>query len=107
MQRFLARKKDFVAGARVGRNPTYESMITGATSGGRTSGAEPAWNQREKNSMCGDPISQGSTCQISEAYSWMVRSEENFPARATFRIAFRIHPLRSLYAASTRSCVWM
>ena len=52
-------------------------------------------------------ISHGSTCQISDAYSRMVRSDENFPARATFRMAFRIHPLRSLYAASTRSCVWM
>jgi hypothetical protein len=40
-------------------------------------------------------ISQGLTCQIWEAYSRMVRSDENFPARATFRIAFLIHPLRS------------
>ena len=39
--------------------------------------------------------SQGWTCQISEAYSLMVRPEENFPPRATFRIALRSQPSTS------------
>jgi methylated-DNA-protein-cysteine methyltransferase-like protein len=33
--------------------------------------------------------------QICEAYSWIVRSDENFPLRATFRIAIRVHRSRS------------
>ena len=34
-------------------------------------------------------------CQISAAYSAMVRSLENFPELATFRMALRAHPSRS------------
>ncbi|BDG04550.1 hypothetical protein AMOR_35460 [Anaeromyxobacter oryzae] len=36
------------------------------------------------------PTRTGGTFQISSAYSRMVRSEENFPVRATFRIAMRV-----------------
>lgn len=34
---------------------------------------------------------QGATLHISEAYSAIVRSLENFPEFATLRIAFRVH----------------
>src|SRR5208337_905164 len=37
-------------------------------------------------------IIQGSRRQISEAYCLIVRSEENFPARATLMIAFLCQP---------------
>ena len=37
----------------------------------------------------------GPTRQISEAYSVIVRSEENLPARATLRMALRLQPSRS------------
>jgi hypothetical protein len=40
---------------------------------------------------------QGSTFQISVAYSAMVRSLENFPDPATFRIALRDHSSGSAY----------
>ena len=50
--------------------------------------------RRYAGSACKGVTSQGSTCQISDAYSWIVRSEENFPARATFMIAFRAQASR-------------
>ena len=34
---------------------------------------------------------QGCACQMSLAYSVMVRSLENLPEPATLRIAFRVH----------------
>lgn len=42
--------------------------------------------------------------QISSAYSWIVRSVENFPLPATLMIDMRSHVFLSRYAASTRSC---
>ena len=44
----------------------------------------------------------GSTFQMSAAYSAMVRSLENFPDPATFRIAWRAHPSGSAYNAHRR-----
>src|SRR5256885_4409645 len=41
----------------------------------------------------------GLTCQMSDAYSAIVRSLENFPELATFRIALRAHASRSAYSA--------
>src|ERR1700740_1036570 len=41
----------------------------------------------------------GLTCQISAAYSAIVRSLENFPELATFRIALRAQPSGSAYSA--------
>lgn len=38
---------------------------------------------------------QAFTFQMSDAYSAIVRSLENFPEPATFRIALRVHPSRS------------
>ena len=35
-------------------------------------------------------MGQGTTFQIFEAYSVIVRSDENFPAQAVFRIALRV-----------------
>src|SRR5712692_1667134 len=41
----------------------------------------------------------GLTCQMSAAYSAMVRSLENFPELATFRMALRAHASGSAYSA--------
>jgi len=41
----------------------------------------------------------GLACQMSAAYSAMVRSLENLPALATFRIALRAHASGSAYSA--------
>ena len=43
----------------------------------------------------------GLTCQISAAYSAIVRSLENFPELATFRIALRAHEFWSVYSAQS------
>ena len=43
-------------------------------------------------------------CQISSTYSWIVRSEENFPECATFKIALFAQFFSSLYASITRFC---
>src|SRR5438876_7928553 len=43
----------------------------------------------------------GVTCQMSAAYSAMVRSLENFPELATFRMAVRAHASRSTYSAQS------
>ena len=43
-------------------------------------------------------------CQISSTYSWIVRSEENLPACAVFRIAFFAQPFSSAYIWEIRSC---
>src|SRR5690348_3948135 len=40
----------------------------------------------------------GFACQISDAYSAIVRSLENLPEPATFRIALRAHAPRSAYS---------
>ena len=45
-----------------------------------------------------------SKCQISCTYSSMVRSEENLPQQATFKIADFAQPSRSRYFASTCFC---
>src|SRR3989442_8011196 len=45
----------------------------------------------------------GLTCQMSAAYSAMVRSLENFPELATFRMAVRTHAFRSTYSAQSLS----
>ena len=47
---------------------------------------------------------QGSALQISAAYSAMVRSLENLPLLATFRIALCAHAPESEYSAPSRSC---
>ena len=57
--------------------------------------ATPSFETASYSLASGLTPSQGWTCQISEAYSLMVRSEENFPARATFRIALRSQPSTS------------
>jgi hypothetical protein len=44
----------------------------------------------------------GLTFQISAAYSAMVRSLENFPEPATFRIALRVHSSAFEYKSSSR-----
>src|SRR5262249_22386620 len=41
----------------------------------------------------------GFTCQMSAAYSAIVRSLENFPEPPMLRIAFRAHAARSAYSA--------
>src|SRR4051794_37998613 len=45
------------------------------------------------------------TRQISCAYSQIVRSDENFPDRATLRIDIRLHWVGSWYTVLTSSCV--
>ena len=45
----------------------------------------------------------GCTFQISLAYSAMVRSLENFPEPATFKIALLAHALGSRYKSMSRS----
>ena len=57
--------------------------------------ATPSFEVAPYSLASGLTPSQGWTCQISEAYSLMVRSDENFPARATFRIALRSQPSTS------------
>src|SRR5271169_3108885 len=44
-------------------------------------------------------IGHGFTFQISVAYSAIVRSLENFPEPATFKMALRAHPSGSAYNA--------
>ena len=51
-----------------------------------------------------DYSSSLSRCQISFAYSSMVRSELNLPECATFRIAERAQPSVSRYFASILFC---
>src|SRR5882724_1257689 len=41
----------------------------------------------------------GLTCQMSDAYSAIVRSLENFPELATFTMAARAHAPESAYSA--------
>jgi len=45
----------------------------------------------------------GGTFQISSQYSRIARSDENFPARAVFRIDIRVQRSGSCHAALTRS----
>src|SRR6266851_7702783 len=42
------------------------------------------------------------TCQMSAAYSAMVRSLENLPELATFRMALRAHSSESAYSVTSR-----
>ena len=51
-------------------------------------------------------IGQGSACQISRAYSVMVRSLENFPEEAMFRTALRDQFSLSAYNSANRACAW-
>jgi len=44
----------------------------------------------------------GFACQISAAYCAMVRSLENFPEPATFRMALRAHASGSAYKSHSR-----
>src|SRR5258705_3902743 len=44
----------------------------------------------------------GLTCQMSAAYSEIVRSLETFPDPATFRMAVRAHAAGSAYSARRR-----
>src|SRR2546422_10511823 len=44
----------------------------------------------------------GFTCQMSDAYSAIVRSLENLPEPATFRIALRAHAPESAYTSQRR-----
>src|SRR5215831_17449770 len=46
---------------------------------------------------------QGFTCQMSDAYSAIVRSLENFPEPATLRMALRAHAAGSAYSAPRRA----
>lgn len=46
---------------------------------------------------------QGLTCQMSSAYSRMVRSEENLPLPAVYMMDLRVHSAWSLYTSSTSS----
>src|SRR5262249_26791302 len=46
----------------------------------------------------------GFTPQMSAAYSLIVRSLENFPEPATFKIAFRAQPCGSAYKTPSCSC---
>ena len=48
----------------------------------------------------------GSTFQMPAAYSEIVRSLENFPEPATFRMAFCAQALGSAYNVASRSCAW-
>src|SRR5262249_4490605 len=45
----------------------------------------------------------GFTCQMSEAYSAIVRSLENLPEPATLRMALRAHAAGSAYSAPRRA----
>src|SRR5262252_6739023 len=45
----------------------------------------------------------GFACQISDAYSAIVRSLENLPEPATLRIALRAHAPRSAYSEHRRA----
>lgn len=51
------------------------------------------------------PSTTGLVCQISCAYCAIVRSDENAPMPATFRIAIRVHASESRYNASTSACL--
>ena len=48
------------------------------------------------------PVKNGSACQISLAYSAMVRSLENLPDAAMFRITLRVHAGWSAYNSPSR-----
>jgi hypothetical protein len=50
----------------------------------------------------GDSAKNGSAFQISLAYSAMVRSLENRPAAAMFRITWHVHARRSAYNSPSR-----
>ena len=56
-----------------------------------------AGERRERHSVSVYPTGQGFACQISAAYCAMVRSLENFPEPAIFRIALRTHPSELAY----------
>src|SRR5450755_3120339 len=62
--------------------------------------ARPAWPSSWVISCTGT----GLDCQISAQYSRIVRSEENLPERAVFRIDMRVQRSLSRKAAST--CCW-
>src|SRR5208337_2995716 len=49
-------------------------------------------------------MGHGSAFQMSRAYSAMVRSLENFPELATFRMALRAHSPGFAYNAPAASC---
>jgi hypothetical protein len=71
--------------------------------GGRFAGQ---WrNGHRRSFLSGDPFQdtgQGFAFQISVAYCAIVRSLENLPELATFKIALRAHALRSAYNAVSR-----
>ena len=46
-------------------------------------------------------MGQGFTFQMPDAYSAMVRSLENFPEEATFRMALRAHASGSEYSSTS------
>src|SRR4029077_396648 len=58
------------------------------------------WFTRQRPGFYG--TGHGFTFQISSAYSEMVRSVENLPELATFKMAFRVQPSGSLYKSSAR-----
>src|SRR5882757_9759783 len=81
----------------------------GATSGFARMAAM-AWLMRSglqraldlRDLTCGSTgTGHGFTPQISAAYSAMVRSLENFPELAMFRMAFRAHSCGSAYSSSS------
>src|SRR5207237_10054718 len=55
--------------------------------------------QRGDRSRFHHDTGHGLTCQMSDAYSAIVRSLENLPEPATFRIALRAPASRSAYSA--------
>ena len=75
--------------------------------GGSVPASEPALIAdplRRKQCAVHYGMGHGSTFQMSRAYSAMVRSLENFPELATFRIALRAHSLGFAYNAPAASC---
>src|SRR5205823_1945518 len=65
----------------------------------RGSFRSPLGRKRDRASY----VRTGVSPQISCAYSRIVRSLENFPMWATFRIDLRVQAARSRYVSSTRS----
>ena len=57
---------------------------------------------RVTDRRCAHGTGHGFTFQMSAAYSAMVRSLENFPEPATFRIALRAQASGSAYKSQSR-----
>src|ERR1700722_7611615 len=90
------RKSRTVIGLQM-RPAGMERSTSRATRRDRLTGKTRAWVYIQSTG-------QGFTPQIPDAYSVMVRSLENFPEAATFRIALRAQASGSAYSSPNRPC---